>query len=195
MTDHPGRPVGAELEHLRDGFGYTLRIERIAAGYSQARLADLAGMTERAIQYMEAGERRPSTDAIQVLALVLRRPQQKDTRPADDLAAQLSTLAGGSLRHSERTSRARRDIIEHLTKFGLTRAERFQQSERMLQDTLATSNLDTITEIERQARRRGVDQQRLDMIARAKEQAIAEGRWGPRTAIERVRGLTERRTA
>lgn len=190
MTDHPGRPVGAELEQLRDGFGFTLRAERLSAGYSHQQLADHAGMTKRAVIYLEAGERRPTSDAIRVLAYVLRRPLKRDTGPAEDLAAQLRALAGDSLRQPEKTGRARRDLIEHLTKFGLTRAERFQESERILQDTLADANLDSIAKIEAMAKRRGVDQERLDMIARAKEKAIEEGRYGPLTAIEHVRQMT-----
>lgn len=207
MTDHPGPPVGAEREHLRDGFGFTLKTERLTAGYTQQQLADHAGLSERAVQHLEAGTRRPRSDTVRVLAYVLRRPQprteddrkklerspsmvvDRETGPAEDLAAQLCALAGDSLPHPQKVHRGRRDLIEHIAKFGLTRAERFQEGERLLQDTLATADLDTIAAIEAAAIRRGVSPDRLDLIAAAKERAIEEGRWGPRTALGHVRAM------
>lgn len=52
-------------------FGVKLRELRSAAGLSQAALADLAGVSQRAVAHWEQGLRQPTWDAVQALAKAL----------------------------------------------------------------------------------------------------------------------------
>jgi transcriptional regulator with XRE-family HTH domain len=52
-------------------FGQRLRAAREAAGLSQARLADAAGMHPNAVARLERGERHPSWHTVQLLATAL----------------------------------------------------------------------------------------------------------------------------
>ena len=47
---------------------------RVEKGYSQQRLADVAGLTVRAVQYYEKDARRPQIDSLQKIADALEKP-------------------------------------------------------------------------------------------------------------------------
>ncbi len=57
--------------------GVIVRDARVAHGMSQADLATHMGLTANAIQFWEAGLRRPSADAIPDLCLVLKLTPQR----------------------------------------------------------------------------------------------------------------------
>jgi transcriptional regulator with XRE-family HTH domain len=62
-------------------FGALLRRYRLAAGWSQEKLAEAAGLSARAVRTLERGERRTShRDTVRLLATALRLPDAERTR-------------------------------------------------------------------------------------------------------------------
>jgi transcriptional regulator with XRE-family HTH domain len=87
-----GHVTGQEQEELAAGFGARLRELREAAGLTRARLAALAGVAEMTVDFLEHGHRRPGKTTVAAMAAILR-PQN-----AEEVAEELTALAGGSLR-------------------------------------------------------------------------------------------------
>lgn len=59
------------MDGLADRFGRRLRSTRRAHGLTQQRVADLAGLTRRAVQYLEEGQRVARLDTLLALATAL----------------------------------------------------------------------------------------------------------------------------
>ena len=72
-------------EPRRDVFGVLLRAHRLAAGLTQEDLAERAGLSLRAIQNLERGDRRPYADSANRLVAALSL--EGDERAAFELAA------------------------------------------------------------------------------------------------------------
>ena len=76
-STHPGPHWRGEYqmddddEYILDANGEKIKALRTAQGMSMAELSRRASMSDRAIRYIEAGEREPSVDAIQKIAAAL----------------------------------------------------------------------------------------------------------------------------
>lgn len=119
--------MGTERDTLRASFGAALRAVRLAAGLTQQRLAALAEVDRRTVQRCEYGERRPRSDLIRLLALVIEHADP------DTLEAELVAVAGDSIRAgwAGRGGR-RRTLIERIERTGETRVENRERGRRRL---------------------------------------------------------------
>lgn len=116
-TDTRGLVKGDERERLAAGFGMELQRTREASGLTIPRTADLAGVGDRHLRYLEAGERRPSVDAIKALARVLAPASRRDW-----LEKRLAAAAGDSIREGNQRKKRReensqrREAVQDLSK-------------------------------------------------------------------------------
>ncbi|QFZ17562.1 helix-turn-helix transcriptional regulator [Saccharothrix syringae] len=106
---HRGRAHGVERAELAARFGAVLRTERAARGWSQARLAEAAGITRESVYRLEGGRQRPSTSMTYRLAQALR--PGADLRTVVELEARLRIAAGNSLREFSTRTRRRRERL------------------------------------------------------------------------------------
>ena len=91
-------------EPRRDVFGALLRAHRLAAGLTQEDLAERAGLSLRAIQNLERGDRRPYADSANRLVAALSL--EGDERAAFELAARPQPRAGRAACASPRSDAA-----------------------------------------------------------------------------------------
>jgi DNA-binding XRE family transcriptional regulator len=93
MWHHPDGEAGPEAEDDDASFGALLRQYRLAAGLTQEALAERAGLSQRGIQGLEWGERRPYRDTVRRLVVALELP-------AEAIAAFEAAGAPAPRRHS-----------------------------------------------------------------------------------------------
>ncbi len=98
-----------ERAELAVRFGSVLRAERAAHGWSQARLAEAAGVTRESVYRLEGGRQRPSTSMTYRLAQALR--PGADLRAVVELEARLRIAAADSLREFSTRTRRRRERL------------------------------------------------------------------------------------
>lgn len=104
-----GIPPPREAARLRRGLGRALAAERTARGWSVADLALASGASARMIEFLEAGQRRPSVGMLYRLARPLRAG--RDERAVAALAERLIDLAGESVRDYSRRPHRHRDLV------------------------------------------------------------------------------------
>lgn len=84
MPDDTNNRPAADAAALTEAVCSRLRTHRLESGLSIYRLAKMTGLSERAIDFVEKGERTPSIDTVARIALALRSTVSDMFREAED---------------------------------------------------------------------------------------------------------------
>src|SRR4051812_4550302 len=109
----------------------SLRAARLAAGLSQAQLADLAGVSRQAIGAIESGRHRPSVDAALAIARSVGRSVEELFAHHDDEAAAVlgPDAAGGAPVRAARVG----DRVVHVAAHDPARSESWVAADAVMQ--------------------------------------------------------------